>query len=128
LRVKVKRVLFKNDIFEEVGGDRKLSSGSASRFKMRIYSPRCGLKDLYHLKKTKGGWKFENYRCKGEVDKGGNPLFYKALITESISYPDYLETYISSVWENVNTLNKKQVQNIFDELSEWISDSENNFH
>jgi hypothetical protein len=95
---------------------------------MRIYSPRCGLKDLYHLKKTKGGWKFENYRCKGEVDKGGNPLFYKALITESISYPDYLETYISSVWENVNTLNKKQVQNIFDELSEWISDSENNFH
>ncbi|WP_280166688.1 hypothetical protein [Priestia aryabhattai] len=101
---------------------------SASRFKMRIYSPECGLKDLYHLKKTKEGWEFENYRCKGEVDKGGNPLFYKALLTESISYPDYLETYISSTWENVDTLNKEQVQNIFDELSEWISDSENNGH
>jgi len=101
---------------------------SASRFKMRIYSPRWGLKDLYHFKKTKGGWKFENYRCKGEVDKGGNPLFYKALITESISYPDHLEVYISSAWENVNRLNKEQVQNIFDELSEWISASENNLH
>ncbi|MCM3308790.1 MULTISPECIES: hypothetical protein [Priestia] len=97
---------------------------SASRFKMRIYSPQGGLKDLYHFKKTKEGWTFENYRYKGEVDKGGNPLFYKALLTESISYPNYLETYISSAWENVNTLNKEQVQNIFDELSKWVSVSE----
>jgi hypothetical protein len=106
---------------------------SASRFKMRIYSPQWGHKDLYQFKKTKEGWTFENYRYKGEVDKGevdkgGKPLFYKALLTESISYPNYLETYISSAWENVNTLNKEQVQNIFDELSEWISASENNLH
>ncbi|MCJ7983439.1 hypothetical protein MUB16_02930 [Priestia sp. OVL9] len=78
--------------------------------------------------KNRRGWTFENYRCKGEVDKGGNPLFYKSLITESISYPDHLEVYISNAWENVNTLNKEQVQNIFDELSEWISASENNLH
>ncbi|MDF2010575.1 hypothetical protein [Priestia megaterium] len=51
-------------------------------------------------------------------------MFYKALLTESISYPNYLETYISSAWENVNTLNKEQVQNIFDELSKWVSVSE----
>jgi len=101
---------------------------SASRFKMQIYSPLLGYKELYHFQKTKDGWKFENYRCKGEVDKGGNPLFYKALITESTSYPDHLEIYISSAWENVDSLNKEQVQNIFDELSEWISASENNLH
>jgi len=98
---------------------------SASRFKMQIYSPLWGYKDLYHFKKTKEGWTFENYRYKGEVDKGGNPLFYRALITESISCPDHLEAYISSAWENVNTLNKEQMQNIFDELSEWISASKN---
>ncbi|WP_251034334.1 hypothetical protein [Priestia megaterium] len=101
---------------------------SASRFKMRIYSPRWEHRDLYHFKKTRGGWEFENYRCKGEVDKGGNPLFYKALASDSISYPDHLEVYISSTWEKVDTLNKVQVQNIFDELSEWISASENNLH
>ena len=101
---------------------------SASRFKMQIYSPQGGLKDLYQFKKTKEGWTFENYRYKGEVDKGGNPLFYKALITESISCPDHLEIYISSAWEHVGTLNKEQVQNIFDELSEWIVASGNNLH
>ena len=95
---------------------------------MQIYSPLLGYKDLYHFKKTKDGWKFENYRCKGEVDKGGNPLFYKALINESISYPDHLEIYISSAWENVNTLNKEQVQNIFDELSKWVSASEHDIN
>jgi len=95
---------------------------------MRIYSPRWRHKDLYHFKKRKGGWDFENYRCKGKVDKGGKPLFYTALISESISYPDYLEGYISIAWEKVDTLNKEQVQNIFDELSEWISASENNLH
>ncbi|MBT2258772.1 hypothetical protein J7E51_28330 [Priestia megaterium] len=95
---------------------------------MRIYSPRWEHRDLYHFKKTRGGWEFENYRCKGEVDKGGNPLFYKALASDSISYPDHLEVYISSTWEKVDTLNKVQVQNIFDELSEWISASENNLH
>ncbi|MGG2089096.1 hypothetical protein ABFY59_19145 [Priestia aryabhattai] len=82
---------------------------SASRFKMRIYSPQWGHKDLYQFKKTK-------------------PLFYKALLTESISYPNYLKTYISSAWENVNTLNKEQVQNIFDELSKWISASEHDIN
>ncbi|MES5263093.1 hypothetical protein ABEW33_28845 [Priestia megaterium] len=101
---------------------------SASRFKMQIYSPLLGYKDLYHFKKTKDGWKFENYRCKGEVDKGGNPLFYKALITESISCPDHLEIYISSAWENADMLNKEQVQKIFDELSEWIAANGNNLH
>ncbi|MCJ7992790.1 hypothetical protein MUB15_32455 [Priestia sp. OVS21] len=101
---------------------------SASRFKMQIYSPRWGKNDLYQFIKTKDGWKFENYRCKGEVDRGGNPLFYKALASESISYPGYLEGYISIAWENVDTLNKEQVQNIFDELSEWISASENNLY
>ncbi len=93
---------------------------------MQIYSPLSGYKDLYHLKKTKEGWTFENYRYKGEVDKGGNPLFYRSLITEAISCPDNLEVYISSAWENVETLNKEQMQNIFDELSEWISDSGKN--
>ncbi|MHC5530729.1 hypothetical protein [Priestia megaterium] len=101
---------------------------SASRFKMQIYSPRWGKNDLYQFIRTKDGWKFENYRCKGEVDRGGNPLFYKALASESISYPGYLEGYISIAWENVDTLNKEQVQNIFDELSEWISASENNLY
>ncbi|MGR6341566.1 hypothetical protein ACU5CE_27775 [Priestia megaterium] len=101
---------------------------SASRFKMQIYSPLLGYKDLYHFKKTKDGWKFENYRCKGEVDKGGNPLFYKALSSDSISYPDYLEGYISIVWEKTETLNKEQVQNIFDRLSQSISANENNLH
>ncbi|MEK4721282.1 hypothetical protein NST66_27660 [Priestia sp. FSL W8-0524] len=101
---------------------------SASRFKMQIYSPIWGQNDLYQFIKTKDGWKFENYRCKGEVDRGGNPLFYKALTSESISYPDYVEGYISIAWENVDTLNKEQVQNIFDELSEWISASENNLY
>ena len=93
--------------------------------KCEFTAPDVGLR-TFIIKKTKGDWEFENYRCKGEVDKDGNLLFYKALITESISYPDYLETYISSVWGNVNTLNEEQVQNIFNELSEWISDSENN--
>ncbi|MED4256558.1 hypothetical protein P4689_28790 [Priestia megaterium] len=101
---------------------------SASRFKMQIYSPRWGQNDLYQFIKTKGGWKFENYRCKGEVDKGGNPLFYKALASDSISYPDYLEDYMSIAWENVDGLNKKQVQIIFDELSEWVSASENDLN
>ncbi|MFL0574618.1 hypothetical protein ACH0BK_26900 [Priestia megaterium] len=101
---------------------------SASRFKMQIYSPRWGHKDLYHFIKTKSGWKFENYRCKGEVDKGGNPLFYKALASDSISYPDHLEGYMSIAWENVDGLNKKQVQIIFDELSEWVSASENDLN
>jgi hypothetical protein len=95
---------------------------------MQIYSPLWGYKDLYHFKKTKDGWKFENYRCKGEVDKGGNPLFYKALTSESIFYPDYLEGYISSAWEKVDALNKEQVQNIFDEVSECVSASENDFN
>ncbi|MDQ0808074.1 MULTISPECIES: hypothetical protein [Priestia] len=101
---------------------------SASRFKMQIYSPRWGQNDLYQFIKTKDGWKFENYRCKGEVDKGGNPLFYKALASDSISYPDYLDVYISSAWENVDALNKKQVQIIFDGLSEWVSASENDLN
>jgi hypothetical protein len=95
---------------------------------MQIYSPRWGQNDLYQFIKTKDGWKFENYRCKGEVDKGGNPLFYKALASDSISCPDYLEGYMSIAWENVDALNKKQVQIIFDELSEWVSASENDLN
>ncbi|MEK1832783.1 hypothetical protein AAAC51_39270 [Priestia megaterium] len=62
------------------------------------------------------------------MDRGGNPLFYKALSSDSISYPDYLEGYISIVWEKADTLNKKQVQNIFDGLSQSISANENNLH
>ncbi|MFP7737262.1 hypothetical protein ACLHDF_28960 [Priestia aryabhattai] len=101
---------------------------SASRFKMQIYSPRWGHNDLYQFIKTKDGWKFENYRCKGEVDRGGNPLFYKALASESISSPDYLEDYISITWENVDKLSKKQVQIVFDELSKWVSASRNDLN
>ena len=101
---------------------------STFRFKMQIYSPRGGGKDLYHFKKTKRGWEFENYRCKGEVDKGGNRLFYKALVTESLSYPTHLEEYLSNVWEKVEVLNKEQVQNIFDEISEWVLASNNDLH
>jgi len=101
---------------------------STSRFKMQIYSPQWGDKDLYHFKKTKRGWDFENYRCKGEVDKGGNPLFYKALATESLSYPNYLEEILSNVWGKVEVLNKEQVQNIFDEISEWVSASKNDLN
>jgi hypothetical protein len=110
------------------GGRRYLKLSSASRFKMQIYSPIWGQNDLYQFIKTKDGWKFENYRCKGEVDRVGNPLFYKALASESISYPDYLEGCISIAWENVDTLNKEQVQNIFDRLSQSISANENNLH
>ncbi|MBM6602429.1 hypothetical protein JTF24_28795 [Priestia megaterium] len=95
---------------------------------MRIYSPRWGGNDLYLFIKTKDGWKFENYRCKGEVDRGGNPLFYKALASESISYPAYLEGYMSIAWEKVDALNKEQVQNIFDRLSKWIAASENDLN
>lgn len=95
---------------------------------MRIYSPRWGHEDLYHFIKTKEGWKFENYRCKGEVDRGGSPLFYKTLVSESIYYPHDLESYISMIWDKVEILNKEQVQYIFDELSEWLSTSEKDFH
>ena len=87
------------------------------RFKIHIYSPKSGHNDLYSFTKTKAGWKFENYRCKGEVDKGGNPLFYKTLNAESISNPDYLASCISEVWEQAETLEEKQIQHIFDELS-----------
>ncbi|WP_374148772.1 hypothetical protein [Priestia megaterium] len=73
---------------------------SASRFKMRIYSPQWGHKDLYQFKKTKEGWTFENYRYKGEVDKGGKPLFYKALLTESISYLKTIWLHISLILRN----------------------------
>ncbi|MFB4321290.1 hypothetical protein RB298_02975, partial [Priestia sp. BR_2] len=107
-------------------GRRDLKLSSASRFKMQIYSPKWGQNDLYQFIKTKNGWNFENYRCKGEVDRGGKPLFYKALASESISYSDYLEAYISTAWEKVDTLNKEQAQIIFDRLSEWVSANENN--
>jgi len=107
---------------------RCLQLNNTSRFKMRIYSPRWGENDLYQFIKTKDGWKFENYRCKGEVDRDGNPLFYKALAFESISYPAYLEDYISIAWEKIDALNKEQVQIIFDRLSEWVSASENDLN
>lgn len=111
-----------------MGGRRYLKLSSASRFKIQIYSPAWGQNDIYQFIKTKDGWKFENYRCKGEVDRGGNPLFYKALASESISYSDYLEGYISTAWEKVDTLNKEQAQIIFDRLSKWVSANENNLN
>ena len=111
-----------------MGGRRYLKLSSTSRFKMQIYSPKWGQNDIYQFIKTKNGWKFENYRCKGEVDKGGNPLFYKALAAESIPYSEYVEGYISTAWGKVDTLNKEQAQAIFDRLSKWISANENNLN
>ncbi len=32
------------------------------------------------------------------------------------------------IWDKVEILNKEQVQYIFDELSEWLSTSEKDFH
>jgi hypothetical protein len=95
---------------------------------MQVYSPRWEQNDLYYFTKTQEGWKFENYRCKGEVDRGGNPLFYKTLVSEFIYYPYDLESYLSGIWNKVEILNKEQVQHIFDELSESLSSREKDCH
>jgi len=94
-------------------------------FKLRVHSNRWGHKDNYTLTKTEDGWilnslKFNGVRC----DKHGNPGLEKALVSESVSFPHDLGYFISDLWEASENKDQETVQSYFDQLSDWISRTE----
>jgi hypothetical protein len=96
------------------------------KFRLKLSSRKWEYPATYYFTREEDGWEFQDAKLKAKVDKGGSPLFYQVLISESISYPRDLEDYISTIWNKASLLTTKETQELFNILSEWISKTERN--
>lgn len=93
------------------------------KFKMDIYSCRWGHTDLYHLERTKQGWKVFSNSSGGECDKSGKPFLFDILKNDLINYPKDLVGYLEWLWDQAQQqgLTHNEVQDALTELAEWIN-------
>lgn len=95
------------------------------KFRFKLSSRKWEYPVTYYFTREEDGWEFQDAKLKAKVDKGGKPLFYQVLMSESISYPSDLDEYISTIWSKSSLLTTKETQQLFNVLSEWILNIEN---
>lgn len=93
-------------------------------FTLRIHSNRWGHRDNYRLTKTEDGWNVSYIKGDIKSDKHASPGLEKALKSEQISFPQNLGYFLSDLWDASEKLDTDEVQKHFDELADWISETE----
>lgn len=92
-------------------------------FKMKIYSRRWGHDDTYTLIRNEDGWSISHLTFDGQSGKNAEPVLSYILRHDSISYPNNLADIMESIWTRAaeEGLNKTTVQEMLDQVGEWIS-------
>ncbi|WP_306010095.1 hypothetical protein [Bacillus sp. MMSF_3328] len=99
-----------------------------TKFKIRIFTRRWGHEDVYQLTRTESGWYLEQLTYKGDCERNGYPLLFRALDHDSVNYPKDLGEYLEWLWERAKEdgLNFNEVQDALNQLASWISICEKN--
>ncbi len=84
--------------------------------------------DEYYIKRTTNGWYIKNIEIDGQCDKTGDPILYRNLRQDHISYPSNLPEIMRLLWEAADKekLTKEKLQHELDKISNWINECEMN--
>lgn len=95
-------------------------------FDFKLYTSRWGHYDNYRLTRNKDGWYVNQLSYKGQSDSYGDNLLISAMEHDSISYPKNVGYFLNGIWERAQDqgLTHGEVQQMLDELAEWISQTE----
>ncbi|MGE6611885.1 hypothetical protein ACQKFG_15295 [Peribacillus sp. NPDC076916] len=96
-------------------------------FKFKVFSNRWGHHDDYSIVRNEEGWKisFNAYDIQGDTE--ATPALKTVLGHDFISYPEDIGSYFHSVWVKAEEgLSVEEVQQMLNEIAEWISETEKN--
>lgn len=95
------------------------------KFNFEVYSKRWGHNDKYSITRIDIGWNINHISINGDSDKSGNPILFKNLEHDSISYPSTLGYVFEQLWElGKNGISKVEMQNKISEISNWVIQTE----
>lgn len=99
------------------------------KFKFKVYTRRWGHYDLYHIVRNKNGWFISHLSHKGQGGKNAEPILSYILRHDSVSYPQNLSSIMEDIWSRAEEegLTRTQVQEMLDQVAEWISIVEKNY-
>ena len=99
-------------------------------FELRVFSRRWKHEDTYRLKRTESGWYLSTMSLAqtGDCDKSARPHLFDALAHDSVQYPRGTGDWIEWLWDQAKQkgLSREQIQAGFDEVAEWINETERN--
>jgi hypothetical protein len=116
--------IWKSDLSRNGGSDLK---NVGTNFVLKIYSSYKDDLEDYKFQKTQSGWKITTYEL-GEIESGKNGIegIQMSLEQKFMSYPVDLGGYLYTIWELSQEKKPIEVQESFDELGEWLSNTERN--
>lgn len=95
-----------------------------SRFTFKVFCPRWGHDDIYHLDLHSEGWIISHDATGGLCDSKGNPYLYEIFRNDQIEYPGTLEWYMQELYERARdkTLSDEIIQERLDRLAKWVEE------
>lgn len=98
-------------------------------FDFKVYTRRWGHYDLYNVTRNEKGWFISHLSHKGQGGKNADPILSYILRHDSVSYPQNLPSIMEDIWVRAEEegLTKEEVQNMLDQVAEWISVVERNY-
>lgn len=99
------------------------------KFEFKVYTRRWGHYDLYNVTRNKDGWYISHLSHNGQGGKNAEPVLSYILRHDSVSYPQNLPTIMEDIWIRAEDegLTKEQVQEMLNQVAEWISIVEKNY-
>lgn len=98
------------------------------QFEFRVFSRRWGHHDTYSITRTLLGWDVNHFAIGGPCDKGARPFLFDNFRQDSIQHPHRLDGWFEWLWDQAESkgLSKEEVQEALNELSTWVSETEQN--
>jgi hypothetical protein len=99
------------------------------KFEFKVYTRRWGHYDLYHVTRNKDGWFISHLSHNGQGGKNAEPVLSYILRHDSVSYPQNLPSIMEDIWIRAEDegLTKEQVQEMLNQVAEWVSIVEKNY-
>ena len=99
------------------------------KFEFKVYTRRWGHYDLYNIIRNKDGWDISHLSHKGQGGKNAEPILSYILRHDSVSFPRNLPDIMEDIWIRAEEegLTKEQVQEMLNQVAEWISIVERNY-
>ncbi|WP_361920387.1 hypothetical protein [Streptomyces sp. NPDC046876] len=96
---------------------------------MNLFSRRWGHRDHYELIRNTTGWHVSHLTYNGQAGKDALAVLIPSLVHDSIAYPYNLGSVMIDIWNQAEEfgLSNDQVQNMLNEVSQWINATETNY-
>jgi len=112
-----------NYLDDSAANDDPIDVTIGDEFYMSIHSNRWGHRDRYTLIRTPSGWDASFMSYSGSGNQEAEPIITGIMTQDSISYPRNIGSYMYSIWNRAKNegLSHQEVQQLLDQLADWIS-------